>query len=259
MLALTLAGVAGAVNAIGLVEFGWFTTHMTGAATRIGVAAASAHADSAKLFLGMLFAFLFGAMTATLLIERAKILGKARYAGALLIQAFLLTAFALVAELVDPRPDWIFLPMVVSLSFSMGLQNALVTKISGAVVRTTHVTGLVTDLGIEVVRLFFWWQQRDRQRRGFAQRLGGIYAFGQEPELYNVKLLGTILLSFISGAAMGTSLSVHFGPVAMIGPVTVVTSLVIYGQIVSNRKTARAPLKTAATKEKQAQDEQKTG
>lgn len=254
LLALTLAGVAGAVNAIGLVEFGWFTTHMTGAATRVGVAAASGNGPVAKLFLSMLLAFLFGAMTATLLIERSKILGKARYAGALLIEAFLLTAFALTAELLHPRPDWVFLPMVVTLSFSMGLQNALVTKISGAVVRTTHVTGLVTDLGIEVVRLFFWWRQRDRQRRGFAQRLGGIYALGQEPELYNVRLLGTILLSFISGAAMGTALSVQFGPMAMVGPVTVVTALVIHGEVIAGRKTSNAPLKAA-----QPRDNRKAG
>src|SRR5690554_297455 len=126
LLALTLAKVAGAVNAIGLVEFGWFTTHLTGAATRVGVSAASANGEMAKLFLAMLFSFLFGAMTATLLIERARILGRTRYAGALLIEAFLLTAFALVTELVDPHPDWLLLPMVVLLSFSMGLQNALV-------------------------------------------------------------------------------------------------------------------------------------
>ena len=43
-----------------------------------------------------------------------------------------------------------------SLLFAMGLQNSLVTKISNAVVRTTHLTGLFTDLGIEVSQLFFY-------------------------------------------------------------------------------------------------------
>lgn len=41
-----------------------------------------------------------------------------------------------------------------SLLFAMGLQNALVTKISNATVRTTHLTGLFTDLGIELSQLF---------------------------------------------------------------------------------------------------------
>ena len=37
----------------------------------------------------------------------------------------------------------------------MGLQNSFVTKISIAVVRTTHLTGLFTDLGIDASQLFF--------------------------------------------------------------------------------------------------------
>ena len=42
------------------------------------------------------------------------------------------------------------------LCYVMGLQNALVTKISNAEIRTTHVTGLVTDLGIELGRMVYW-------------------------------------------------------------------------------------------------------
>ena len=38
----------------------------------------------------------------------------------------------------------------------MGLQNSLVTTISNAAVRTTHLTGLFTDLGIELSQLFFY-------------------------------------------------------------------------------------------------------
>jgi len=40
--------------------------------------------------------------------------------------------------------------------FAMGIQNSLVTNISKATVRTTHLTGLFTDLGIELSQLFFY-------------------------------------------------------------------------------------------------------
>lgn len=39
---------------------------------------------------------------------------------------------------------------------SMGIQNSLVTNISKSTVRTTHLTGLFTDLGIELSQLFFY-------------------------------------------------------------------------------------------------------
>src|SRR5699024_2286813 len=50
------------------------------------------------------------------------------------------------------------------LLFSMGLQNSLVTTISNATVRTTHLTGLFTDLGIELSQLFFYKGQEQRTR-----------------------------------------------------------------------------------------------
>ena len=40
--------------------------------------------------------------------------------------------------------------------FAMGIQNSLVTNISRSTVRTTHLTGLFTDLGIELSQLFFY-------------------------------------------------------------------------------------------------------
>ena len=50
----------------------------------------------------------------------------------------------------------VFLPLtVVLLCFIMGLQNAVITKISRAVIRTTHITGLLTDLGIELGKLLY--------------------------------------------------------------------------------------------------------
>jgi uncharacterized membrane protein YoaK (UPF0700 family) len=42
-----------------------------------------------------------------------------------------------------------------SLLIAMGIQNALVTYVSKSVVRTTHLTGLFTDLGIDLSQLLF--------------------------------------------------------------------------------------------------------
>lgn len=51
-----------------------------------------------------------------------------------------------------------------SLLFAMGLQNSLVTRISGALVRTTHLTGLFTDLGIELSQLFFYKAKEQKDK-----------------------------------------------------------------------------------------------
>ena len=47
---------------------------------------------------------------------------------------------------------------------AMGIQNSLVTNISRSVVRTTHLTGLFTDLGIELSQLFFYKNPEDRKK-----------------------------------------------------------------------------------------------
>ena len=53
--------------------------------------------------------------------------------------------------------EGMFVPVTVMLlCFMMGLQNAVITKLSNAVIRTTHLTGIITDLGIELGKLLYW-------------------------------------------------------------------------------------------------------
>jgi uncharacterized membrane protein YoaK (UPF0700 family) len=78
-----------------------------------------------------------------------------------------------------------------SLLFSMGMQNALVSLVSGSVVRTTHLTGTFTDLGIELAQLF-------KPEPGELPSL-----------LRKLKLRATIIFSFLSGAISGAYLF-HF-------------------------------------------------
>lgn len=225
VLALVLAVVAGSVNAIGLIELGETTSHLTGSATQMGTLLARSQWQWARFSAGLLLSFLIGAMLATAFLERARIIkGQARYAAALLLEVFVLTGFTLACELVAPRPVWLVAPLAWSLCLAMGLQNALVTKISHAVVRTTHVTGIVTDLGIELVRLAVWFRKRVLHPRAWT-------ALASDPELHKVRLHSTILLSFITGATLGTMSVERFGHLAMLGPVAVLLALVVYDRV----------------------------
>ena len=73
-----------------------------------------------------------------------------------MLEAVLLLCFGLLGSNLE-RHRLLFVPVtVVLLCFVMGLQNAIITKISRAEIRTTHVTGLVTDMGIELGKLIYW-------------------------------------------------------------------------------------------------------
>ena len=85
-------------------------------------------------------------------------------------------------ELISESPNL----LAYSLLFAMGLQNSLVTTISNATVRTTHLTGLFTDLGIELSQLFFYKLKE------------------QKDKLYSsIKLRLTIILFFFLGGLLG--------------------------------------------------------
>jgi uncharacterized membrane protein YoaK (UPF0700 family) len=86
---------------------------------------------------------------------------------------------------------------VVLLCFIMGLQNAVVSKLSGAVIRTTHMTGIVTDLGIELGKLLYWNASRsDLHVRADRVRM---------------KVLAGLLGSFVAGGVCGAFGFQRFG------------------------------------------------
>ena len=74
----------------------------------------------------------------------------------------------------------------------MGLQNAVISKLSNAEIRTTHVTGIVTDIGIELGKLFYW----NRRYPVVEQQL----VLANRDRL---KVLGTLALSFFGGGLLG--------------------------------------------------------
>ncbi|MCA1323636.1 YoaK family protein [Herbaspirillum sp. alder98] len=211
-LGCSLAFVAGAVNAGGFLAVGQYTSHMSGIV--------SALADNLVLGQAMLLvtgatsllAFLLGAATAAIMINW----GRQRhwhseYAMPLLLEAGLLLAFGILGSQLQGQHLHFVTATVALLCFVMGLQNALVTKISRAEIRTTHVTGLVTDIGIELGRMCYW---------RVASRHDSVLA----PSPRRFFLLGLLLLMFFTGGVIG---AVGFSAIGFMATIPLATSLLV--------------------------------
>jgi uncharacterized membrane protein YoaK (UPF0700 family) len=152
-LASVLAAVAGALNAAAFYAVGFFSANMTGNVSLASGRIATCQWVMALFYLSIVLAFVFGAAVSTLLISagrRRHIAGV--YAYCILLEAVLLSGLG-CADLVLHEP-FRTRSLVLGLAFLMGLQNAVVTGISGARVRTTHVSGMSTDIGIELATAF---------------------------------------------------------------------------------------------------------
>jgi uncharacterized membrane protein YoaK (UPF0700 family) len=123
--------------------------------------------------------------------------------------------------------DVIVLPATVMLlCFMMGLQNAVITKLSNAEIRTTHMTGIVTDLGIEAGKAFYW--NRDGQA---VPRVAADWK--------RVRILASLVSSFFIGAVAGAFgfKAVGFGAVLPLACVLLAMAAVpIYDDLVAVRR-----------------------
>jgi uncharacterized membrane protein YoaK (UPF0700 family) len=155
-LGAVLAFVAGATNAGGFLAVGTYTSHMTGVVSSLADNLVLGELTLAAASLGALAAFLLGAMTTAWLVNwglREKL--TSAYGLPLLLESVLLLIFGIFGAAISLWSNF-FVPLtVLLLCFIMGLQNAVITKISKAEIRTTHITGLVTDLGIELGKLLY--------------------------------------------------------------------------------------------------------
>ena len=150
-LGLVLSFIAGATNAGGFLAVGRYTSHMTGIVSSVADDMVLGHFGMALAGVTCLIAFLMGAMCTAIMVNwglRQQL--RSSYSLPLLLESFDLLIFGLFGAAIAAWSQ-VFLPItVVLLCFIMGLQNAVITKISKADIRTTHITGLVTDLGIEL-------------------------------------------------------------------------------------------------------------
>jgi uncharacterized membrane protein YoaK (UPF0700 family) len=140
--AWALAFIAGMVNVVGLLGFEHqAVTHLTGTTSMLAAALASFDGPATIHFAAIIGSFLAGTVISGFLIQDSTLQLGRRYGIALLLESVLLC----VAVPLLKRNNMLG---IYSASCACGLQNAMVSTYSGAVVRTTHLSGMFTDLGI---------------------------------------------------------------------------------------------------------------
>jgi uncharacterized membrane protein YoaK (UPF0700 family) len=150
-LARYLAFIAGAANAGGFLAVRQYTSHMSGIVAAMADNFAIGSLRLALNGLAAVTSFLLGAFITTLFVRWARAHSlESEYALPLLAEAALLTIFGFTGRVFAGGR---VLGTIMLLCFTMGLQNAIITKISSAVIRTTHVTGMVTDIVPELATL----------------------------------------------------------------------------------------------------------
>jgi len=207
-----LATCAGIVNAIAIRELHTMVSNMTGNTSRIGLRLEGVHnsglANTIQLSESVLIvlSFIVGAFLCGLLIDKNQLHfgGKSWYGAALIGTSFLLSVAALVPRDVAPYPA----------ATALGLQNAMCTSHFGAVVRTTHVTGSVTDIGSTLGRITMIYLRR-RIKGG---PLTSVERAEVEVDWKKLLVLLPIVTSFAFGCYVGGFLEIWFGPKALFVP-----------------------------------------
>ncbi len=216
-LGLLLAFNAGALNAGGFLVLHMYTSHMTGFASQLADGAVLLNARLMLNALGAILAFVGGAALCAVLVNwgRQHRLHSV-YALPLLLEALMMFPFGLMGAVTLNWNTPFSVPLtVLLLSFMMGLQNAVASKTSGGSIRTTHMTGNITDLGMELGKLLYWNSTRkavaapvrhDHQRMQLAGGLIAMFVLGGVAGALGFKYVGFICV--VPLAALLLALSV---------------------------------------------------
>jgi uncharacterized membrane protein YoaK (UPF0700 family) len=210
-----LATIAGIVNSAGFVLIGSFTSHVTGNVGRFADELALGQAGAAFAFL-LIVAFFAGAFVASMALESTEHARPRIYSALLFGEASLLAVFAVLSFLIDTHNPRFRDIQATLLCVAMGMQNSFVTRLSGAVVRTTHLTGVVTDLGIEAARWFRVWRARLATRTQLRLVVGDAPA--AQPRWPRTLLLLIIVGGFVAGSAIGALSALHYGQLSLLLP-----------------------------------------
>ncbi len=212
-IASLLSFVAGVVNIVGFLAVQKLTTNVTGHfAFFVDEVFKLNFLQGFIYFLYILFFFL-GSFFSNFLIEFvSKINDRLIYRIPFLIESTILIFAAFLGDfIIKTAPN----VLAFLLLFAMGLQNSLVTSISNATVRTTHLTGLFTDLGIELSQLLFYKLKEQREKL-----------------FSSIKLRITIISFFFLGGLFGG----YFYTIIELKVLAIVGVILLFGLVYDNIK-----------------------
>jgi uncharacterized membrane protein YoaK (UPF0700 family) len=200
--AWALALVGGIVNVVGLLSFQHRPiTHLTGTTSLLAVALADFDRTAILQLVALIASFLVGTILSGIMIQNSALQLGRRYGFALLLESFLL--YAAIPFLNHGNLLGIYLA-----SCACGLQNAMVSTYSGAVIRTTHVSGMFTDLGIFL----------------------GHFMRGLPVDALRLRLCVLIISGFLCGGVVGAVAFHHLGYFCLLIPASITaTASLAYG------------------------------
>jgi uncharacterized membrane protein YoaK (UPF0700 family) len=165
---------------------------MSGTATIFSTELILAHGSNALHALFVLGFFFLGCVVSAMIIRQSTLKAGRRYGVALVCESGLLFAATYFLRHGSNQGDYLA-------AMACGLQNAMATSYSGAVIRTTHITGIVTDLGIAV---------------GLALR-------GEPVDFRRIGLFSVLVTGFVTGGLVGAVGYLHFGYDTLLFPAVV--------------------------------------
>lgn len=204
LLAILFSIVAGMINVTGLIIFNVFTTNLTGHVGEFAFSVYTREWASLIKVLNWILSFLAGAFVASFL---TNVLERVSPRVSYVVPVIVEIGCLLIVILPDFRIQSFNQNelKLLLLFFSMGLQNGIVSVVSGNVVRTTHLTGMLTDFGIGLSE---WMINKEEKRKNKEK----------------VVLSGTIIFSFL----LGGILSAYFTPVFSVGTIFIPIGVLLF-------------------------------
>lgn len=207
MFGLLLAFNAGAINAGGFLVLHVYTSHMTGFASQFADGLVMGDMRILLGALGAILSFISGASVCAMLVNwgRQHRL-QSVYALPLLLEAALLFPFGLAGAMTLAWNTPFAVPTtVLLLSFIMGLQNAVGSKTSRGGIRTTHMTGNITDLGMELGKMLYWNRATDENERRAVRH-----------DAQRLRTCTGLIVMFVTGGIAGAVGFQHLGFVCVV-------------------------------------------